>query len=296
MVFSHNAHLNPQQVFLKSNEYTILNNSSKKSSITFDLKTSINIPLNVDAYIQLNSFKFINSFYNINSTNNNFYFSLNGGVEDINIIYEINIPIGNYSITSLVTYLNTELTSFIVVVFNNATFKLSFTSDTYTFIIRDGVNSCLKLIGFTDTTIETNDLNSTNLINLSGTQVLYVSLGNIHISSNSSVSSKHINVLESVNVDVLPGSSKSYYNSSSLKYKIAESYVSRIDVNIFDENGLLVDFNNTDWFMSISFIFSYKNEYKPPPQLDLIESSTNDMQDDVQDDVPEEPIKENENI
>lgn len=294
MVFSHTAHLNPQQIFLKSSEYTILNNSSKKSSITFDLKTSINIPRNVDTYIQMNSFKFINSFYNINTENNIFYFSLNGGGEDIGVIYEIEIPIGNYSISALITYLNSELTPFIVLVYDSNTFKLNFTSESYTFIIRTGLNDCLRLIGFTDTSLETNDLTSTNLINLSGTQVLYISLPNIHIASNSSAASKNVNILESVNVDVLAGSSKSYYNSSSLKYRIAESNVSRIDVDIFDENGLLVDFNNTDWYMSISFIFSYKNEYRPPSNPDLIDDNSISITEDYpQDDTIEEPKIEN---
>ena len=88
-----NSHLNPEQAFLRSNEYSILNNGSKKSSISFDLKTVIKIPSNVDAYIQLNSFKFMNAFYNVNTTNNQFYFSLNEGIENIAVLFTIEISI-----------------------------------------------------------------------------------------------------------------------------------------------------------------------------------------------------------
>jgi hypothetical protein len=270
MTILHNTNLNPQQVFLRSNEYTILNNDTKKSSISFDLKTLIKIPNNVDAYIQINSFKFMNAFYNINASNNILYFSLNGGGETLATIYEIEIPIGNYSVSTLLTFLNTELTSYIVLSYVESTFKISFVSNTYTFIFRTGANNCLKLLGFTGTTIETNDLTSSNLINLAGTQILYLSLSNIHIQSNASASSSVINILESINVDVIGGSSKSFYNSSNLKYRIDESSISRIDVNIYDEHNNLVDFNNTDWFLSITFIFAYKNEYRPPQGLELM--------------------------
>lgn len=269
MPFTHNTHVNPEQVFLRSNEYTILNNGTKKSSITFNLKNTIKIPSNVDAYIQLNSFKFINSFYNVNSRNNQFYFSLNGGAEDINTIYSILIPVGNYTITSLLAYLNTELASYIVITYDGTLFKVICTSVSYTFILRSGSNHCLKLLGFSDSTIESSTITSPNLINLAGTQVLYISSGNLYIQSNSSTRATVSNILESINVDVLGGSSKSFYNPSSVKYRITDDFVSYLDINIFDENNDLVDFNNTDWYMSISFIFSYKNDYRPPPVIDL---------------------------
>jgi hypothetical protein len=285
MSFSHNSHLNPEQVFLRSNEFSILNNGSKKSSITFNLKTKIVIPRNVDAYIQLNSFKYFNAFYNINSSNNNFYFSLNGGGQNIETVYVLQIPIGNYTISSILSYLNSELNPDIVLTYVGSLFKISFTSASYTFMIRSGVNDCLRLLGFSESTTEANETVSRNLVNLAGTQVLYITLPNMHIQSNSSTSAVTSNILESINVDILGGSSKSFYNSSNIKYRIVDEFVSSIDVMIFDENNNLVDFNNTDWFMSISFIFSYKNDYKPPPMLAFDEKDVED--------IAEEPVNTN---
>ena len=99
----HNTQLNPQQIFLKSNE-GISNNSTKKSSISFELKNHITIPTNIDAYIQLNSYKFVNSFYNINTTNNIFYYSTS--TIGIGIINNISIDIGNYNINVLYCFHN----------------------------------------------------------------------------------------------------------------------------------------------------------------------------------------------
>ena len=82
-MISHNTTIFPQQIFIKSNDYTILKNDKMKSDITFELKNFINIPNNVDAYIQLNSFKFMNAFYNINSTNNKFYYSISPNISTI---------------------------------------------------------------------------------------------------------------------------------------------------------------------------------------------------------------------
>jgi hypothetical protein len=286
MPFTHNTNIAPQQIFLKSSEYSILNNGSKKSSISFELKTKIIIPRNVDCYIQLTSFNYINAFYNVNTTNNQFYFSLNGGGENINTIYNITIPIGNYTITSLLSFLNTELVNHIVLTYEPSLFKITLTSSLYTFILRSGENDCLKLFGFSGSTLETNNITSENLINLTGTRSLYIVLSNIRIQSNSSSNSSLSNILESINVDVLAGSTKSYYNASSVKYRIDEEYVNYLNVELYDsDSSSLLDFNNTDWFMTISFIFSYKNDYKPPPMIELgINDTLEDTQDDVQDD------------
>jgi hypothetical protein len=268
-MISHNTILNPEQIFLRSSEYTILNNGTKKSDISFNLKTLIKIPNNVDAFVQLDSFKCMNTFYNINSTNNIFYFSVNGGGYIIGTINNVVIPIGNYTISSLMTYINTQLTTYLLLTYDNSTFKITFTSP-YNFIIRSGENSCNKLLGLNnDDTVMATTLTSPNLINLAGVQVLYITLGNITILSNSSINANVGNVLESINIDVLAGSSKNYNNISNQKYKINEIFINNININIYDENNNLVDFNNSDWFMTISVIFSYKNEYKPPTTLEL---------------------------
>jgi hypothetical protein len=289
MTFTHNTNIAPQQIFLKSSEYSILNNGSKKSSISFELKTKINIPRNVDCYIQLTSFNYINAFYNVNTTNNEFYFSLNGGGENLNTIYNITIPIGNYTITSLLSFLNTELVDHIILTYEPSLFKITFTSSLYTFIFRSGENDSLKLFGFSGDTAETNNITSENLINLTGTRALYIVLSNIRIQSNSSATSTISNILESINIDVLAGSSKSYYNASSVKYRIDEEFINYLNVELYDsESSKLLDFNNTDWFMTISFIFSYKNDYRPPPTIEL---GNNDTLDDTVDDnidVPED--------
>ena len=262
----HNTTIDPIQIFLKSSEYTTLHNGSFKSDVSFELKNNINIPNNVDAYLQLNSFKFTNAFYNISSQNNMFYYSLSS---NINTILTVQIPIGQYTITNLLSSLNSSLNPNIVLSYSNTTFKITFTSSSYTFIIRSGQNDCLNVLGFSTGTTQSNNTTSTKLINLSGVQVVYLSLSNIKLSSNSSKSSTTSNILESINVDSLIGNTQSFYNNTNTRYKISDNYFNFIDIKLFDEYNRLLDFNNVDWFLNISVIFCYKFQYIPPQLLDL---------------------------
>ncbi len=271
-MISHNTTIFPQQIFIKSNDYTILKNDKMKSDITFELKNFIHIPNNVDAYIQLNSFKFMNAFYNINSTNNKFYYSIS---PNITTILSFTIPSGNYNITTFLDFMNTTLAGAITLAYNSTLFKINFQSSN-SFILRKGINDCMGVIGFDSTTTASTNINSTNLINLLGVQVLYLCIDNLNLTSNSSKNSTVSNVLESVNVDVLIGSSQSYYNTTNTKYKINNSNINYLDIKIYGSDGKLVDFNNTDWYLGISFIFAYKMEYKPPTFLDLNSNGIDD--------------------
>ena len=64
MVFTHDTTINPMQIILKSNQGR-QKNGSMKSSLSFELNQTILVPNNVDCYIQLESLKFVNSFYKI---------------------------------------------------------------------------------------------------------------------------------------------------------------------------------------------------------------------------------------
>jgi hypothetical protein len=269
MGFTHDTTLNLIQIILKSSQGK-QNNGSKKSSISFELNENIVIPNNVDCYILLKSFKFINSFYNINSTNNVFYYSIDSvigmGIIDI---HNFEIPIGNYNITSFLAYLNVQLAGVMVITASNQTFKLTCTSSDI-IILRNGVNSCLKVLGFNFVdTVQAYEITSPNLFNLSGVQMLYICISNFNVSSISSINSYLNNVIQDINIETLAGTTQSFNNTSASRYKIMNSLINKIDLNIYDENNQLVDFNNTDFFINVSLIFSYKMQYKQEMSLNL---------------------------
>jgi hypothetical protein len=211
----------------------------------------------------LKSFKFINSFYNINSTNNIFYYSIDSviglGIIDI---HSFEIPIGNYNINSFLAYLNNQLAGVMVITASTQTFKLTCTSSDI-IILRNGVNSCLKILGFNFVdTVQAYEITSPNLFNLSGVQMLYITISNFNISSVTSHHSFLNNVIQDINIETLTGTTQSFNNTSGSRYKIMNSLINKIDLDIYDENSVLVDFNNTEFFINLNIIFSYKNLFK----------------------------------
>jgi hypothetical protein len=135
----------------------------------------------------------------------------------------------------------------------------------------NGANNCFRLLGFVNynTTTYVDNLTSDSIINLGGTQVLYISLENVNLSSNTSKQNINTNIIEAITVDVLIGSSQSFSNTNNSKFKVNENFINSINIRIFDEYGYLVDFNSVDWFISIGVIFSYENQYIAPQMLDL---------------------------
>ena len=273
----HNTTIPPTTIFLKSNQATNKINGTLNSDIVYELKNKIIIPNNVDCYISTNQFKFINAFYNVNSTCNKFYYTVyhSGITESITVT----IPNGNYSITAILQYLNTATAiHHIDGTYLDTLFKINFTSSGgHTFYLQHGQNDCLRILGFlvVGSTLG-NTYTSDSVINLSGTQCLYVSLENVNLSSNGCVSAQNTNIIESINVEVLIGSSQSYSNTNNSKFKVYENFISSINVKIYDEYNNLVDFNGTDYFLSLGLIFVYKMEYRPPTMLDLNNNGIDD--------------------
>jgi hypothetical protein len=266
MPYRHDTTIAPQQIFINSKYASTYNNLTKKSDIYFNLEHTITIPSNVDAYLQINTLKLTNVFYNVTTTNNVFYYNASS----------VQILPGNYSISVLISALNDALLSdSIVLIYDSLTFKISVNSVSPVSLTL-GENNCFNLLGISSDRIAAMLHVSDELINLSGVKVLYLTCKNIRIRSNGIQGSNLNNILESINLNVPIGSTLSYANSHNTKYKIDEYNISGINIAIYDENHDLVDFNNTDWYLSLSVIFSYKNQYIMPAQ-DLIRENNIEM-------------------
>lgn len=272
-MFSHNTTEFPTTIFLNSAN-GILTNGSLKSDISFPLKNHIKIPGNVDCYLRLSTFKFTNVFYNINSNNNVFYYS----VDDSATILSLTLPVGKYTISSLVTYMNSNLLGAVSFAYSATTFKITATALSTNVCIR--ASAFLTTLGFdyeTDTSFFAS-MTAPNLINLSGTQLLYVLATNLGLQSNVSEDDPLTNVLAEIHCDKLAPYTQSYVALNESRFKISHSDLTRIDIEIRDQTGNFADFNGIDWYMSIDMIFSYKNVYHPPPRLIINEQQQEEQQ------------------
>lgn len=256
MTILQNTNLSPVYVSLGSNEYTQALNTYK-SHLLFELYQPIAVQSNVDVFVSVSSFKFCNSIYNVNVYHSVFHYSLYPSY----VQTSFTVARGNYSVSTLLTALNANVVGF-VFSFDEINNKITI-SNSVDFIIYYDTNSIAKVLGLANTTVNSTASSYTcdNIINLVGTQMLYVSTPNVSINSFGVKSASSRNMLLSVPVSVFQGDVQTV--SSDIRHKIGNNIVTSIEVRIQDEDGNEVNFNNIDWFLDLVFQFSYKNAYVP---------------------------------
>lgn len=263
MSILHDTTITPLYICLKSTDYTTLNNQYN-SYITFELYRPISIESNVDMWLQVESFKFTNSIYNVNIYSNIFYYGLAGSGYSIT---SSTIGRGNYDITTLIAALNTIGNGFSFA-YDNTSFKITITNS-QDFKLYPNSFNILKVIGFSNViqTSSSNTIQSDQMINLIGPQMLYVSIPNISVNSYSIKNSNSNNksVVSSVPISAIQGDTQIY--SSTIRHSINDKIITHLQVRITDEDDNEVNFNGVPWFINLSFIFSYKKQYVKPTYL-----------------------------
>ena len=259
----------PINIFLRSSEYTTSNNeSSYKSNILFELNKPILSFPNMDTLIKLESFQFTNSFYCINEYNCNFYFSY-----DLTTYQIITVPIGNYDIDSLIKYFNSLYNGF-TFSYNDSTYKIKIINST-PFILFNAPNNIYEVLGFDD--FGTSELVSTitapYLFNLMGVQVLHVCVNNINLNSYGLKNKTKHNILSSIHVTAPVGETQTFYNGFT--YQIGYEPLTSLNITIYNQDFNIINFNNIDWFLNISFNFIYKKIFNIPQYLDTIDGESN---------------------
>lgn len=274
MTILHDATLQPLYICLKSNDYTSLNNTYG-SHITFELYRPIIIDNNIDIWLNVESFKFTNSIYNVNIYNNIFYYGLASSGYSLS---SYTIPRGNYDIISLLDALNLIGNGF-TFTYSETTIKVTITN-TQNFYIFSNTYNILKTIGFSNNTQQSiaNTLESNQIINLIGPQMLYLSIPNISVNSYSIKNSKSTNksIVSSVPISSIQGDTQIY--SSSLRLGVNDDVITHLEIRITDEDDNEVNFNGVPWFLNLSLIFSYKKEFIKPNYLTDVQDA-NDVND-----------------
>jgi len=180
-----------------------------------------------------------------------FYF----GLAPSYTLNSVTIPKGNYSVTSLVFNLNSLLTTYgFTFAFVSATAKLSITNATG-YSVYNNLYNINKIIGFDDAVISCSAGTTVapNMVNLIGTQMLYVSFPNIAITSFSVKSSSMHSIVASIPIVAVQGDTQVF--NGGFKHKISDSVITKIEILITDEDGNEVSFNSIDWFITMNYIF-----------------------------------------
>lgn len=250
-------------ISLNSSSATQYNNGTFKSDVVFDF-SSILIPESSIIYVEcgLQSAEIPCSFYNINSTNNTFNYTISA------VNYTINVTPGSYNYNTLISELATRFTV------NGHTFTYALNRNTNVFTMTyTGVgtwnsiqpSSIYYIFGFlpnTSYTVITNTITYPGLFNVINPKKLKIYSQNLAIDSYDSVGLVTNNLIETLSVNSASFGLILYNNVNGTYGHMRRSYLSTIDIQIRNELGDFIDFNNIDWTITMSLIVYKKLETK----------------------------------
>jgi hypothetical protein len=229
-----------KQINLTSSSTESKRNGNLNSNLSF------NIPnlFKKDKYVLYNTIKVSHceipySFYIVNEYNN----LLRLSTGDIILDY------GNYNANTFLRLLETKLPVGYTISFNtfNGKFSLQYTTSFTLF----STSTCNKLMGF-DITLNSvsNIINFPYPANFLGTKNIFIKCPNIILDNYNTFTKDYITLL-SIPVDVPPFGIILYENTSNTKNLIKNFHLDRLDINIYDDDDNLIDFNNINWSITV---------------------------------------------
>jgi len=220
------------------------------------------------------------SFYQVAYYNNTLYYQIGA------VIYSITIPVGNYNFSTFSTALQSAFQvngHLFAIIINETTGKLQFSLISggvgFTFLGASSGTTIFKILGF-DPTQDYPDDGSNNLIapyllNLLGPKKLKIS--SLTFSNNSSDTTNYAtsNIITTVSVDA-PSYGLIIYNNLSDNYgRLKVRRIDNIDIQIKDEYGNFINFNNTDWSITLVLLIYREINYRNTDLTSILDELKN---------------------
>ena len=177
------------------------------------------------------------SFYNVHENNNRLEYICN------NLGYVINIPVSNYNINQLISYLSSAMPSF-TITYSSKTNKITFKHSTHDFIILSS-STCYRILGFNENKSYISELFtlvSENCINLMTINSIFL-LSNLLTYNISSSIPNSQNILCQVPVNNGPNSLIHYYNKNGFRTNLFLKYINDISLRLVDEYNNDINLN-----------------------------------------------------
>ena len=233
--------MNSLQLQLSSNNV----DSKNDNSFIFYIPTgSILAESQEHIYISVQSAIIPNTFYNINSYNNILCYGLVSNMVKINLT----IPVGNYNIKDIVSYLNSNMTNF-TVSYNKTYNKLTFQNLSLANFIIYPESTLYGVIGFTNgLTYYSNSgiLQSVNAVNVNSIQYINVKL-NINTNNITKYNVNDKNIICSIPVNINSYGIINYKNENNFKVNTFRNEITELILQFTDQNGYNINFNGVQW-------------------------------------------------
>jgi len=266
---------------LYSQSATTYFNGTLKSNVSFNFKNILSDQRDiVYSTIGVSTAQIPVSYYTINEFNN----VLTTGLGSITITS------GNYNATSLRSELNTRLLAIgitgMAVTINSSTGKLVFTATIpFTFLS----SPAMDILGFDNQTYTSvaNVINAPYPLNLLGIQQLRINSSALACYNSNSTTMGESNLVGVVQSTAPPFGMILYANQTS--YGILKTKnISIIDIQILDENGFYVDFNNVDWTITFQLTI-FRRIPLPSSSMEFLKpilATLNTIQNDLENNPP----------
>jgi len=258
---------------MSSDSAVVKYNGSKNSRLQFNIPNMIHMTPNItDIWFSVNSAVIPASFYNINSINNRIRIG--------STTYTISA--GNYNITELITAINAQTNTAVLVsvAYNSITNKTTITNNGGTSqVITLSLSPLLWVLGFARTsTITLTTLTSStgpNCVNL-------LTVPRIFIRSSAIDAGNYSDETESQDVlAVIPNTACingviHYTNFNGIKHLVELQNLSNFDIFITDDERNEIDFNGVPVFFTISI--TIRKEVIKPPTFDKVFNKALELQ------------------
>lgn len=206
----------------------------------------IEIPDGFHIYLSVVSCLIPYSFYNINNRNNVLQYSFDGIT-----INTLSIPIGNYNVNSLLSFLKSNLVAF-TITYDNIKNKFTFTHPTNNFMFMSS-STCLQILGFNNNETISSfifSLTSVNCVNVYTIRTVQVNSNLITYNINK-VQKNNFCILCSVPITCTPFSLIEYINRTNFKTNLFLNRISNIKIKLTDDNGNLIDLNGCHYSLTL---------------------------------------------
>lgn len=223
------------------------------SNCVFNLPVIV-LPRQSKIELSLQSASIPYSFYNVDYFNNKFVYSVNGGTDVI-----IEIPQGNYSVSSLRNYLSTVMTNF-TITYSSLNNTFTFTHTTYNFQFKSS-STCMEILGFDENdnyTSLSNTLTSINSINLFTIRNIYITSNNLSLNNINNSTPNLCNILASIPLTSGANSVITYFNINNVKTRVNDiKNFTLLQLALTDQDGDILDLNGCHWSITLQIDYEY---------------------------------------
>jgi hypothetical protein len=238
------------QIYLNSQSAEIFLNGIYKSNVAFFFQDPIEIGYNtIETRVGVVNAQFPNSWYLINSTNNQINITISGTTTTYSF------PYGNYNVNTFITQWATTVGAGWTITFNSITnnYTFSYTSN-FTFSDYNLKSSIFGIIGFaTGSSYASfnNLLTSFFCVNFGGLTRINIRSSTFYLNNVDSNTGTVGRTLCSVPVSTSQNGYIFYENFTNYKSVFNNRGINSVNIEIMDDSNNYINFNNIDWTITL---------------------------------------------